>query len=681
MTFNPINFLIFGDIAEFVGDLFNVIWGMLCSVIYGLIVVLFNLFTNMTQLDILDQNAITGIYQRITMIMTIVMIFYVTFEFVKYVVSPDNITDKEKGAENVVKRIIIAIVLIAFIPNIFSIAMDLQNKIIKTNVISKVIFGQEDFDYKTQGSNFAADTFAAFIHVDCDEDCSETDREDAQKRVDSVVENFKKDMGIAAIAKSVFQDFIFDNIQFDGLLAVLFGGFALYVIFLYCMDLGVRYVQLIFLQILAPIAAISYILPQKDGILQKWSKQTLTTYLDIFIRVAILYFMILITSILSQTLKISELSASGDQINIFVYILIILGLLAFVHKAPKLLEDLLPFKSGAASMGFGFGGKSRFEPIGKSISIAKKPFAAATGIATGIGRTFKSMKAGTLLSNSLKNKEGIRGKLGRAATYATAMGKAAGKGAAAGAKNGRFSEAMSAVNRSVQGDEKVVNDGGTVLGSTFRGSHYQDEKVKVQMEIENLEAISKAKEEITNRAKDMKVMKTWESYSADWLNRGIGDASIRAKGQKDIEKALNAYAVSERNNQDKAKLNLAIETAVKNVYGLPATGQLSAEQQTLYNTEVKNIIQNIQNNAEFGSAKYDTLATSVKEMERIATGREFIPDGSNTPVKVGDSATREQFVQKIGDIADAALSEVAEIKAKEETRKANANASESKGSN
>lgn len=561
MTFNPINFLIFGDIAEFVGDLFNVIWGMLCSVIYGLIVVLFNLFTNMTQLDILDQNAITGIYQRITMIMTIVMIFYVTFEFVKYVVSPDNITDKEKGAENVVKRIIIAIVLIAFIPNIFSIAMDLQNKIIKTNVISKVIFGQEDFDYKTQGSNFAADTFAAFIHVDCDEDCSETDREDAQKRVDSVVENFKKDMGIAAIAKSVFQDFIFDNIQFDGLLAVLFGGFALYVIFLYCMDLGVRYVQLIFLQILAPIAAISYILPQKDGILQKWSKQTLTTYLDIFIRVAILYFMILITSILSQTLKISELSASGDQINIFVYILIILGLLAFVHKAPKLLEDLLPFKSGAASMGFGFGGKSRFEPIGKSIGIAKKPFAAVAGITAGVGRTVAGIKSGKLISSSLKNEKGLKGKAKRFGNYATSMAKAGAKGAAAGAKNGRFSEASSAANRSVQGDEATVNKGGSVLGSTFRGSYSQDALTRMKSEMENMKTAIKIKTSATNEADEVKEVK---QKKAAWESAKTGGASAA-----EIEKLRAEYKAAQ-----KAVLTgtIQFDTTTKTEYIMGANG-------------------------------------------------------------------------------------------------------------
>lgn len=671
---------LFELLGDIVGNILNIIWGKLCCLIYGLINIMFNLFTDMTTLDIIDQGVLNGIYQRITMIMTIVMVFYITFAFVKYVVSPDTITDKEKGVGNILTRIIVSILLIAFIPNIFTIAMDLQNRIIKTNVISKVIFGQKNFNYKNAGSNFAGDVFAAFYRVDCDEDCSESDREEAQKTVDKVIKNFKGNRGVKAISGAVVSSMFDGDIQFDGLLAVIFGLFVLYVIFLYCMDMGTRYVQLIFLQVIAPIAAISYILPQKDGMFQKWCKQTLTTYLDVFIRIAILYFMLLFASITAQSFDFYEMSADGKQINIFMYLLIITGLLTFIGKAPKLLEELLPFKSGAASIGFGFSAKNRLDPV-------LKPVAATAGAVGGALRTaFKKKQNGKLglnkdLINNKDKGKGAKKRLKRAGTYAAAAINAGYRGAAAGAKSGRFASARKAASETREGFEKTVNDGGSVLGSMFRGGHYQDEKVKIQMEIENLEAISKAKEEITNRAKDMKAMKTWESYSADWLNRGIGDASIRAKGQKDIEKALNAYAVSGRTNQDEAKLNLAIETAVKNVYGMPTIGPLSAEQQTLYNTEVKNIIQNIQNNAEFGSPKYDTLETSVREMERIATGREFIPEGSNTPVTVGDSATREQFVQKIGDIADAALSDVAKIKAKEETRRANANANEKKGSN
>lgn len=527
-------------VADLVGSIFNVIWGYLCSLIYGFIVVLFNLFTSMTQLDILEQSTINGIYQRITMIMTIVMVFYITFEFVKYVVSPDTIIDKEKGAGNIVKRIIISILLIAFIPNIFSIAMELQDKILKTNVISKVIFGQEDFDYKTAGSNFAGDTFAAFYRVDCDEDCTESDREEAQKRVDDVIDTFKKDMGLYAITKGIAFDNIDGDIQFDGLLAVLFGGFTLYILFLYCMDLGIRYIKLIFLQIIAPIAAISYILPQKDGMLQKWSKQTLTTYVDVFIRIAILYFMLLIVSILSTNLDFFEMTASGQQINIFMHILIIMGLLIFVNKAPKLIEELLPFKSGEASIGFGFSGKSRFEPLGKSISTIKKPFAAATGIATGIGRTAASMKAGKLLSNGLKNEKGIKGKLKRGGTYAVSMAKAGAKGAAAGAKNGRFGEATSAARQSVQKDEALVNKGGSVLGKTFRGGHSQEELTRMKMENENIKAAVKIKAEALNQADEVKQVKqakaAWESAKSGGASAAEIE-SLRSK-YKALQKAV-----------------------------------------------------------------------------------------------------------------------------------------------
>ena len=99
---------------DIIGGFFNVIWSFLCSIIYGLITLMFNIFTKLTQMDILDAGNINinGIYQRMTMIITIIMIFYITFEFIKYVLQPDTINDKEKGAEGIIKRIVIAILLI-----------------------------------------------------------------------------------------------------------------------------------------------------------------------------------------------------------------------------------------------------------------------------------------------------------------------------------------------------------------------------------------------------------------------------------------------------------------------------------------------------------------------------------------------------------------------------------------
>lgn len=529
---SPISFLALDQrLFDIVGGVFNIIWSFLCTIIYGLIAAIFNLFNSITQLDILSDGQIDDIYQRVTMIITIVMVFYITFEFIKYVVSPDTISDKEKGAGKIVMRIVVAILLIAFIPSIFSMGMKLQDKILSTNVIPKVIFGSDNYDYKSAGDDFAGNVFRAFYRVDS-ANCKTTANgcEKAQEKVDKVIKNFKEGHGLIALAEANVNEMLdIDNeIQFDGLLAVAFGGFALYVVFLYCVDLAVRYVQLIFLQLIAPVAVISYIAPQKDGMLKKWTKQVTTTYLDVFIRVAILCFMILIVEKLAGAFDFYNITSNDEQINIFVYIFVIAGLLIFVQRVPKMLQELFPSNGGAASIGFGFESKTRFEPLGKSFNAIKKPIAATAGAVAGIARTGKAIKEGKLVSGKLKEGTSFRDKLKRGATYATTMARAGAKGSAAGFKNGRFSDAAMAAQRAVQSDEKKVNEGGTVLGSTFLGRRYQDVKSKLKLQIDNAEAGVKVKGQILSQADEVKAVKqakaAWESAknggkSADEIER------------------------------------------------------------------------------------------------------------------------------------------------------------------
>lgn len=682
--------LLFGSVADVVGEVFNLIWSQLNLIIYGLIVVIFRLFTNLSQLDILSADQTNGIYQRVTMVITIVMVFYITFEFVKYVVQPDTISDKEKGVGKIGMRIVIAILLIAFIPTIFNLGMRLQNKILSTNVISKVILGQDSFDFKDAGSNFAGDVFSAFYRVDYSKCGSLEECQKAQNKVDEVIKLFKEDKGFLALESAALSSiFDFDDtIQYDGLLAVVFGAFVLYVVFLYCIDLGVRYIQLIFLQIIAPIAAISYIVPQKDGMFQKWTKQVTTTYLDVFIRVAILYFMLLIVSILANALDFYEMSKNGTQINIFEYLFVIAGLLIFVQRAPKLLEELLPVKAGAASIGFGFSGKSRFEPIGKTIGTMAKPVAATAGLVGGGLRGIFKRETGADDKKHLRlNKkltQGMEGdgfgkRLKRGLTYATSAVKSAGAGAAAGAKTGRFSAAQLAAQQATQKDESTVNKGGTVLGSTFRGTHYQNVSASIQTQVEDLEAITKAKENVASTIKNMKIMKNFDSYVNDWVERGIGDAATRDKAKKDIEKASRVFAASNRDATAQATFDDAIEKTVRSIYNydIPPYGPYTEEQKSKL-SEVNTIISTLIENKEVDSVKWDTVKVAEEEAARISKGRSIKLDDGRV-VKVGDpELTATMFAEKIGDIADQAEYEVAELKSREETRRAQANASESK---
>lgn len=494
---------------DIIGGIFNIVWSLLCSLIYGLIVIMFNIFNSITELDFLSTDKISGIYQRLTMIITIVMVFYITFAVVKYIVSPDTVTDKEKGAGAIVMRIVVSILLIAFVPTIFKIGYDLQGRILKTNIISKVIFGQEDWDYKTAGNNFAGDTFAAFYRVNASNCKSEADCKKAQAKVDSVISSWKKDQGLWALTKANASEIIdIDNtIQFDGLLAVIFGCFVVYVLFSYNLDMVTRYVQLIFLQLMAPVAIISYIAPQKDNMLKKWAKQCTTTYLDLFIRIAILYFMLLIMSTLSNSFDFYEMSKNGEQINIFMYIFIICGLLIFVQRAPKLIKELFPSTEGAASIGFGFNAKTRTEPIMKAVSATAGAIAGPTRALLKLGNDkgkFKLMLNKDIIPEGKKDGKRFRDRLYRGVTRGFSMAKAGYKGATTGAKNGRFNEAITAGRQSAQTDEKIVQDGGTVLGHAFGGGRYQDILAKFKLEIEEKEARIKKNEAQASMSRQVK---------------------------------------------------------------------------------------------------------------------------------------------------------------------------------
>lgn len=652
--------------ADIVGGIFNVIWTFLCSIIYGLIVVIFNIFNSLTRIDILTTDQVNGIYQRVTMIITIVMVFYITFEFIKYVVSPETFTDKEKGAGKIVMRIVIAILLIAFLPTIFTTAMKLQNRILDTNVISKVVFGVEDYDYKSAGSNFAGDVFKAFYRVNYD-NCNGASCTEAEKKVNGVIESWKKDQGLWALAKANANDWIdLDNtIQFDGLLAVAFGAFALYVLVLYCIDVAVRYIQLIFLQIIAPIAAISYILPQKDGMLKKWTKQVTTTYLDIFIRIAVLYFMLLIISILANSFDFYELTSSGKQINIFVYIFIIAGLLVFVQRVPKLLEEYFP-KGGAASIGFGFSGKDRFEPIGKTIGAVSKPIASVGSLMADTFRNVKSLKNGELKNKLLSKEEQKKGGLYRGATYAKSMLTSGYNAAKAGYKSGRFSAGGLAGQQAMQADEATVNKGGSVLGKTFMGNKYQNALANYKVKIENVETGIKVKGNITAEADEVKAVK---QAKAAWESAKNGGAS-----ETEIESLRKIYK-----ERQSAVINGTINTDGNAVYvkdGKTIIVKMDSEDKIRYNAaqdESNKLKQMID------TGYISDIINMVDKNQELKVPIERVINGKVEKVDVLLKDIKEEELKKnLGAVETALKDAIRQVKNSNEYQAAEANASESK---
>ena len=381
-------------------DIFRTIGGLLCKFIYELIVNLYNLFMNIAQISFINQGDLKTIYQKITLILTMIMVFYVTFETVKYVIQPDTITDKERGASKIVTKMILVVLLIAMVPTIFEYSRKLQKGIIDSNLIANIFLNTTGHSSEDTGKNFSADLLSVF-YVDNYpggdprgdySGCNIPDRgaEPIKKcydngstlgRVSSNLKDLRDTGTIPYLGRGLWEYNENDNnkymIKFEWLLAFAVGAFIVYVLALYCIDAGVRVAQLAFLEIIAPIPIIGYLSPKKDGMFEKWVKQCITTYIDLFIRMMILYIVFLIANMLGTAygngtgrLFDGLNPAPSDTMKMFIYIALILGLFLFAQKAPKLLQEILPKGSSAASGNFGLKQKDRLSAVSRAAGAA-----------------------------------------------------------------------------------------------------------------------------------------------------------------------------------------------------------------------------------------------------------------------------------------------------------------------
>ena len=375
---------------------------VLCNLIYSVMSFFYDLFNNISQINILSTSDVQPIYQRLTMILTIVMVFYITFQFVKYIVQPDSMTDKEKGAGNIIYKMIIVVALIAFVPKIFEMAYDLQNAIISKNVISKVILGPQAMtNEENLGAAFSASILNMFYNVD-EENANKNCHDGAtcSQLVNKNISSLKTEGNLSTISVGINMtdkksDNPLINFEFDGLLPVIVGGFIVYILILYCIDVGVRWVQLIYLQLIAPIPILGYLTPKKDGIFQKWTKQCVTTYLDLFIRVAIINVILLLCDTLLKSKISGELIPEGatGMMATLIYVILIMAVMLFAHKAPKMIAELFP-KQGVAAGNLGLSAKDRGLKGATRVfgAAAGATVGAGVGLATGLGHGLRRMK-------------------------------------------------------------------------------------------------------------------------------------------------------------------------------------------------------------------------------------------------------------------------------------------------
>jgi len=379
--------------------------GSICNAIYSLISILFDVFYNLANIRILNAGyevngiwhdaPITVIYKRVTLLLGIIMVFYVTFQFIKYVLEPDTFSDKEKGGEKLVFKLIIVVVLMGTVPTIFDKAYDVQRLILNSHLIDKVLIGNANSNVESFGRNLSSNVFSLFYYQDvsvsegliCEDNL--TCQEIVKMNLGGITRAGSMPVITTGLGKKVNDGRY--AIHFDAWFAMGVGLFLCYILVLYVIDVGVRVAQLTYLQIIAPIPIIAYLSPKKEGMFQKWVKQCVITFLDLFIRLFIICFMLLVISNINISSIGESINANVDETTkTWVYIALILGLLLFAQKAPKLIQELFP-NMGAAMGNFGL------KPGDRMPALAAKAAAMGLGGASAlarktIGRTANAIK-------------------------------------------------------------------------------------------------------------------------------------------------------------------------------------------------------------------------------------------------------------------------------------------------
>lgn len=414
------------------GNALRQAWYGLCflidSLVYSLISIAYQVFNLIAKASLYnsENGDIKVMIDRISVILGIGMLFIIAYNIILNIMNPDKVSSSgDKSMQGIFKNAIIAIVMLTAYSTVFTYMTRIQNHIIDSQVIEKIILGADETNNTSSsdmGSTVAAKIFITFYHPIDDngkiltyEDC-ENSSLDVCKAYREGVEAAEAGSIITLITNPTLYDSLFKkkpHMEYLYLISTICGIIALLMFVSYTIDVGIRVAKMAFLQIIAPIPIMAYITKPSGGIFSKWLNDLIKTYLSLFMRLITIYFAMFLISILASSMGNNTGGVFGDTSNVsviiklFGYLVLILGVLLFAKDAPKLLENLL-------GTTFGEGGGFSPKAIGKKLSgaydtAAKIPIAGkmfdkgVSGLAGAAGAGWSAFR------NNQKVKKGVEG--------------------------------------------------------------------------------------------------------------------------------------------------------------------------------------------------------------------------------------------------------------------------------
>ena len=230
-------------------------------------------------------------------------------------------------------------------------------------------------------------------------------------------------------------------IDYDTFLSIICGIIIIIFLLILCIEVVIRNLKLILLQLLAPIAFISYINPN-DKVLGNWFKKFIGCYLDLFIKLFAIQIAMYLINLISDGL-------GGGLQKILVY----LAIFIFAKTIPNLISDIFGIKDMGGTFKESMGALKNAALYGTSMAGGAIGGVAALAGGATLGQ------AGKVFTSGFSGKPGNVNK-----AYGTARG-AAQKRKASGAS---WSDAQKAEFPWNKGTEQI-EEGRKNAGANYKG--------------------------------------------------------------------------------------------------------------------------------------------------------------------------------------------------------------------
>lgn len=360
---------------------------------------------------------------------------------------------------------------------LFGTLYEVQSRLLSQNIVSKLILGtdysasNDEDDDPNSVSNFANDTLhlnvneteyekaarqlssivlRCFVTINLESEYGDPAEDDDRMCKESDLENYDKSYDVYEDDDSTASEILAEinqkcDIQtglggeryaynylfvFSTIVGILF----VIIIVSFTVDAAIRVFKLAILRLIAPIPIISYIDPKTESTFQNWVKILGKTFADLFVRLAIINFVIFFIREFG-TNGLGVTVVGNGLVGVFSKIFIYLGLLMFAIEAPKFIADSLGIKdSGKFKL---FSGFSSLAGLGATAAAGISSY--RSGKAASIDADRENQNNDMSLGNRIKH---VVAGLATAVSGARMAGSAYSK-----AENNRWRSSLDQVNR------------------------------------------------------------------------------------------------------------------------------------------------------------------------------------------------------------------------------------------